>query len=102
MDLTVDELQERLDPKVIVHRLFDSFRDSAQDAVHKGFEVIRANPIPAALIAIGVAWLVVRQVLPKQDDVSFEDESNSEPLACAAGTKVFGETVASGIEPDEL
>jgi hypothetical protein len=59
MDYTVDELQRRLDPQAIVHNLLETARGSAGDVTRKALDIVRANPIPAALIGAGVIWMIV-------------------------------------------
>jgi hypothetical protein len=59
LDVTVDKLQERLDPEVLAHRAFDACRETATDVIQSVSRVLKENPIPAALICIGAAWLIV-------------------------------------------
>jgi hypothetical protein len=60
MDRTVDALQDKLDPQVLIHRTFDSIRENAGDVTSKVLDVIKRNPIPAALIVIGLVWLIAK------------------------------------------
>ena len=58
--LTLDALERRLQPRRLVEKGFDMLRDSlgGNDALNRGLDVIRANPVPVALIGIGTAWLI--------------------------------------------
>ncbi|MEO7001232.1 MAG: DUF3618 domain-containing protein [Ktedonobacterales bacterium] len=75
MSGTIDAIQEKLSPQRIANQVTDSVKDAtigrAQDMVSnvsesaKGFgstlmETIRENPIPLALVGLGVGWLVYR------------------------------------------
>jgi hypothetical protein len=60
MDRTVDALQEKLDPQVVIHRTFDSIRENAGDVTSKALDLIKQNPVPAALIVIGLVWLIAK------------------------------------------
>lgn len=59
MDDRLDQLQEHLSPRQMVNDVFAYFRggdgtDIAQDLVSRA----RANPIPLALVGVGIAWLM--------------------------------------------
>lgn len=66
LDLTIERLQDRLSVTGVVddmlgsmrqRQAFGSFYDSTLD-------VVRRNPVPVALVAIGVGWLVHRLSQP--------------------------------------
>jgi hypothetical protein len=59
MDHTVEALQARLDPQAMVRQCLESLRENAGEVAQRGLTIIKANPIPAALIGIGAAWLIV-------------------------------------------
>ena len=59
MGYTVDQLQRQLDPQTLVHQVFNSFRGNAGDVTHKAFGVIKKNPIPAAIIGVGVVLMII-------------------------------------------
>ena len=59
MDSRLDQLQEHLSPKQMVNDAFAYFRggdgaDFTQDLVTRA----KANPLPVALVGVGVAWLM--------------------------------------------
>lgn len=61
LDETVDELQDRLDPQVIVRQAFDVVRTSASGVIDSVVQIVKANPIPTALICVGLVWLIAKQ-----------------------------------------
>jgi hypothetical protein len=58
--LTLDALERKLAARQFVEKGFDMLKDSfdGNDALQRGLDVIRANPVPVALIGIGAAWLI--------------------------------------------
>ena len=59
MDSRLDELQDHLSPKQMLNDAFAYFRggdgaDFTQDLVSRA----RANPLPVALVGVGIAWLM--------------------------------------------
>ncbi len=63
MSETVDAIQERLSPENLKEQAKDRVKEAtvgrAQEAGSGIMETIRANPLPAALTGIGLAWLLV-------------------------------------------
>jgi hypothetical protein len=60
--VTLDALDDKLTnltTRHLVEKGFNMIKDSLNnsDAFNRGFDVVRANPIPIALIGIGAAWL---------------------------------------------
>ena len=55
MGETVDKLEEKLNPREISREVMG---DDGADAAKEALEVTRQNPIPVALIAIGLIWLL--------------------------------------------
>ncbi len=51
---TVEELEERLDPRKMTRSLLG---DEGTDNIKEAVDVARRNPIPVALIVVGVLWL---------------------------------------------
>lgn len=58
--LTLDALERKLRARHLVEKGFDMLRDTlgTNDALNRSLDVIRANPVPVAMIGIGAAWLV--------------------------------------------
>lgn len=61
--LTFDALERRLGARHLVEKGFDMLKETLgnNDAWNRSLEVIRANPVPVALIGFGAAWLVANQ-----------------------------------------
>lgn len=52
---TVDKLEEKLNPREIARSILgDRGRDVAQEAL----DIARRNPVPIAMIAVGLIWLL--------------------------------------------
>jgi Protein of unknown function (DUF3618) len=59
LGVTVDALAQQLNPHLFLQKGLDMIADSVSgDGDFRFGEAIRANPIPVALIGIGVAWLI--------------------------------------------
>jgi hypothetical protein len=52
---TVDQLEEKLTPKEVTRSVLG---EDGADIAEEALEVTRTNPIPVALIAIGIIWLI--------------------------------------------
>src|SRR5260221_1431844 len=57
---TLDALDRKLTARHLVEKGFDMFRDSVNtnETLHRSLDIIRANPVPVALIGLGTAWLI--------------------------------------------
>ena len=59
MDHRLDQLQEHLTPKQMLNDAFAYFRGGdGADITHDLLSRVRANPMPLALVGVGVAWLI--------------------------------------------
>jgi hypothetical protein len=58
--LTLDALERRLSARHLVEKGFDMLKETLgdNDAMNRSLDLIRANPIPVALMGIGAAWLI--------------------------------------------
>lgn len=58
--LTLDALDRKLTARHLVEKGLDMFKDSfnGNETLHRSIDMIRANPVPVALIGIGTAWLI--------------------------------------------
>jgi hypothetical protein len=64
--LTLDALRHRLTARHFVEKGFAMFKDNVADyeeLTQQGLDIIRANPIPVALIGIGAAWLIAANTI---------------------------------------
>jgi hypothetical protein len=57
---TLDALERKLAARQIVQKGVDMLKDTFADSerLNRGLDIIRANPVPTALIGIGAAWLI--------------------------------------------
>ena len=81
LDETVNAIQARLSPQ----ELFGHVADMARDAIRQGSprlaEAVRHNPLPAALTAVGLGWLLLKAVNPTPPERrirGYERDSGSE------------------------
>lgn len=61
--LTLDALERKLRARHLVEKGFDMLKETLgnNDAWNRSLDIIRANPVPVALIGIGAAWIVANQ-----------------------------------------
>ena len=60
--LTLDALERRLGARHLVDKGFDMLKETlGSDTWNRSLDMIRANPVPVALIGIGAAWIVANQ-----------------------------------------
>ena len=63
---TIDKIEEKLNPRDIV----DSFvSGDGMDNAKQVWSIVRENPIPAALIAVGTGWLLATSQTPAIRDL---------------------------------
>jgi ElaB/YqjD/DUF883 family membrane-anchored ribosome-binding protein len=112
MSQTVDELGDRLDPANIADRAGSAVRDAtigkletkvndmsdtasefasnagqtAQDAGAGVIETIRRNPVPAALAAVGIGWLVLNRNDGRNGGRRYIDRSSAGRWSTPSGT----------------
>jgi ElaB/YqjD/DUF883 family membrane-anchored ribosome-binding protein len=82
MAATIDAIQDRLSPQHVMEQAKDTVREATvgkvkdmvnsatdtasdvaghvQDTAQQAFEYVRENPLPAVLIGVGVAWMLMR------------------------------------------
>ena len=65
---TIDVLGRKLAARHLVEKGLDMVRDNLDryDALNRSLELIRANPVPVALIGIGAAWLIAANTVPEE------------------------------------
>lgn len=66
--LTLDALRRKLAVRQLVEEGFDMIisSSSGREALNRGLEAVRANPVPVAVIGIGVAWLIAANSIPEE------------------------------------
>ncbi|HET7316444.1 MAG TPA: DUF3618 domain-containing protein [Sphingomicrobium sp.] len=63
---TVEKLEEKLNPKDITRSVMGK---GGQDVANDALDVVRRNPIPVALIAVGAIWLFASSDAPMIRDL---------------------------------
>lgn len=56
---TLDALERKLAPRQLLEKGVDMFRDSMNGEIGKIGETLRDNPIPLALVGVGLGWLLL-------------------------------------------
>jgi hypothetical protein len=66
--VTVDALGRKLAARHLVEKGLDMLKDNMDryEALNRSLEVIRANPVPVALVGIGAAWLIAANTVPDE------------------------------------
>ena len=80
LDRKIDDIQSRLSVSGIVNEFIGSTRGTQFGSVlDDALEVVRRNPIPVMLVAVGVGWLMYRTAQQARTtnalDADLEDES---------------------------
>ena len=60
LDETVTAIQQKLSLEQWTRQAFDMLRDNARHGAPKVLDAMRANPMPTALMAFGLGWLIMR------------------------------------------
>jgi len=87
--MLVDELRDRVTPGEIANQLLgpDAGRDLMRMAGSQLHRQLRRNPVPVAVITVGVAWLIFANVrrnqrqIPLHDGLEYEEYFESSPYA---------------------
>lgn len=58
---TVDKLEEKMNPREVTRSVIG---DDGADVAQEALEVTRRNPIPVAMIAVGLIWLLATSRSP--------------------------------------
>jgi len=95
LDTHLAELQERLSPGQVVDDLLSYFRGTGGDDFTRNLvESVRANPLPAAVTGIGLAWLMASNPR-RQAGSSGSGGLTAMPPASGSRVRVSGDPGAS-------
>src|SRR5688572_33090568 len=75
LDRTLDALERKLSPSQLLDRSLDYLRAHSGDVTRAVGETIRRNPIPIALAAAGIGWLITSSLRSRRD---FDDTLGDE------------------------
>ena len=81
VDATLDEVQRRLTPGQLIDEVLHHGRGAGNDFVANLGRTLAANPIPAALVGVGLMWLLLA---PKTTAVAAPE---AKPAADTHGTE---------------
>jgi uncharacterized protein DUF3618 len=96
LDQTIDRLQDRLSVSGIVDDLLGQTRYRYGSAFDSALGVIRRNPVPVMLVAVGVGWLIHR--MTREPRISRTHAVYSDGRDAAAPNVAVPVTV-TGVEP---
>lgn len=68
MDETIDALADKFNPRHLVEDFTDNL--TSHDAVRNAIEKVKQNPLPAALVGAGVAWMIYSDTRSQNPRVS--------------------------------
>ena len=70
MGETVQQIEEKLQPPKLIQAIAGNDRE---ETVNEALRLIRKNPIAAAMIAVGVVWLIASTSRRKTTDTTHDD-----------------------------
>jgi len=81
VDATLDEIQRRLTPGQLVDEVLHHGRGAGTDFVANLGRTVSANPIPAALVGVGLLWLLLAPKAPATPPATTHAETTA-PANC--------------------
>jgi ElaB/YqjD/DUF883 family membrane-anchored ribosome-binding protein len=97
MTSTLNAIERKLSPKQIMDQAVDTMRELASDQSRVA-QVVRDNPIPLALIGLGIGWLAVSGAMGRKSSAEVGSYESMEGLAPAWGSEGAGYGYAPGVE----
>lgn len=92
MATTLSAIERKLSPRQIMDQAVDTMRELASDQSRVG-SVVRENPLPLALIGLGIGWLAISGAMSRSRSGASSTEGSYESMEGAAG---WGGTELSG------
>lgn len=68
---TIDAIERRLNPRQLMDQAVDTMRDLTSEDTNVG-RMVRDNPVPLALIGLGLGWLAVSSMSRREEGVEAE------------------------------
>lgn len=82
VEARIGEIKDRLSPGQLIDEVLSYTKDGGNKFASNLGQQITANPLPAALVGVGLAWLISANVSPSQDTHRpSHDEDNEYPYA---------------------
>lgn len=94
MASTLNAIERKLSPKQIMDQAVDTMRDLASDQSRVA-QIVRDNPLPLALIGLGIGWLAVSGSMSRRSSTPEGSYESMEGLAPAWGSGVESQTYGS-------
>ncbi|MBC7905394.1 MAG: DUF3618 domain-containing protein [Rhodospirillaceae bacterium] len=91
MASTLNAIERKLSPKQIMDQAVDTMRELASDQSRVA-QVVRDNPIPLALIGLGIGWFAVSSSMGRRSSASEGSYESMEGLAPAWGSGTESQT----------
>lgn len=82
MASTLHAIERKLSPKQLMDQAVDTMKDFASDQTRVG-AMVRENPVPLALLGIGIGWLAVSGLKGRDKDIEAFGGADSEGAASA-------------------
>jgi|SoiMethySBSTD1v2_1073268.scaffolds.fasta_scaffold40389_2 uncharacterized protein DUF3618 len=70
MDVTVDAIEDKLTPGELFHEAWTLMRGGSGSGVNRFMRIARQHPMPAAIISLGLGWMVYESVGDDGRDVN--------------------------------
>jgi ElaB/YqjD/DUF883 family membrane-anchored ribosome-binding protein len=106
METTLEAIERKLSPRQLMDQAVDTMRDFASDTSRIG-DAVRENPLPLALIGLGIGWLAVNGMRGRSlDDVLDQAAEAGESALSASSawgtstTDTLGDTLGETIGGD--
>ena len=95
MDVTLDAIQRKLSPGELIDRAFSYVKQNGGGEMMTGVgNLVRDNPVPVALIGVGLAWLMYSAARPRE----LGDERYDHGPQAGLGQGAYGTAYASADE----
>jgi hypothetical protein len=103
--LTLGALRQKLAVRHFMQEGFDMVisKSAGRETLNQGIEAIRANPVPVALIGIGVAWLIAANSIPDERLAQARDKiaGTASDIGARAGEMASGLADKIGWRPED-
>jgi Protein of unknown function (DUF3618) len=117
VERTLDELQERLSPGQLIDQAVTYLRGSGgADFMRNLGETVKHNPVPLALVGVGLAWMMLGErrgryepspYWDEDDDLAYDvdrDEADlyrEDPYTVGVSAAAYGTGAATAVEDDD-
>lgn len=85
MATTIDAIERKLNPRQLMDQAVDTMRDLTSEDTNVG-RMVRDNPVPLALIGLGLGWLAVSSMMKREEEEAVGGYGSYESLEGVEGT----------------